>query len=604
MKISKKVLAVLLCMVLIVSMVGCKSSSDGAGVPEDRTFSYWIGVGEDSSYYTTYDENPVVKYLLSKTYGTDGSGNGKKIDLNFMVPVAGTQKESITTLVATGEYPDIFDMTYYPGTAAELYSEGITLDLTDYVEKYMPNYMAYMEVNPDFKTTATNMVDGESKILQLFAHGTMVSDMWGGYMYRRDWIVKYGTNPKDGSSFSGEFTVMKEDGTPDPDSWVDNVIFPSGGADPIYISDWEWMLDIFSKAIEDLGITDGYGMSLYYPGYFVPGDLVSGFGGGGPAWYKQDKENIGFGGNSDDFRAYLQCMNTWYKNGWIDKAFPEHATDAFYQVDQQKVFQGKVGLWYGMQSAVGGRLDDPSNPYLEGYVGASASTPINDIYGTAEQQNIEPYCMYQDSTDGQSIVISEKAKEKDLEALFTFFNYMCTPEGAKLKAFGFNKDQYEETKDELYTKNGLTEGAYQEIKIASGETRYEVIDKLVNDTGSLMSAVTGLRVYGVNINTERSHEKELPTYRNNMEQWIRYKNTGFISSAFKGQFSSENAKIFSKIETNVNEFMTKSVPTFIKGEKDPYNDGDWNAYVKAMSKYTPEKGTQIYQDTLDAINQK
>ena len=169
---------------------------------------------EDSSYYTSYDENPIVKYLLSKTYGTDENGNGKKIDLDFLVPATGTQKDNITTLVATGEYPDIFDMTYYPGTAVELYEEGITLDITEYVEKYMPNYMAYMEANPDFKTIASNVVDGESKILQLYAHGTIVADMWGGFMYRRDWIVKYGTNPKDGSSFSGEYTVLKEDGTP------------------------------------------------------------------------------------------------------------------------------------------------------------------------------------------------------------------------------------------------------------------------------------------------------------------------------------------------------------------------------------------------------
>ena len=59
------------------------------------------------------------------------------------------------------------------------------------------------------------------------------------------------------------------------------MVFPSGGDEPIYISDWEWMFDIFAKAMDDLGITDGYCYAPYYLGYLETGDLSSGFGGGG-----------------------------------------------------------------------------------------------------------------------------------------------------------------------------------------------------------------------------------------------------------------------------------------------------------------------------------
>ena len=601
MKLTKKVLAIILCAVMVVSATGCGKTTSGGkgGATEDTSFSYWIGQGEDSSYYTDYKDNPGMEYLMTKTWGTDN----KKLDFEFVVPVAGKQKENITTLIATGEYSDLIDMSFYPGSATDLYQEGIALDLTDYVQKYMPNYLAYLDANPEYKLTATNVVDGETKYIQLYNYNDAQIVMWEGYLYRRDWIIKYGTSPVDGSTFSGEYTVIREDGTPDPDSWVDNVVFPSGGSDPIYISDWEWMFEIFTKALADLNITDGYCMSLYYPGYMQTGDLVSAFGGGGPMWYKQDEKTIAFGANSDNFRTYVQCMNTWYKNGWLDKAFPEHATDMFYKIDQTKVFSGKVGLWCGTAAALGGRLADSTNPYLDGYVGGCARQPINDIYGTAAQQNVEPYCMYQNGLEGPSIIITDKAKDKDLATLFSFLDYMCTPEGATLKNFGLSKEQYEETKNEFYTNKGLTEGAYYEVTSAEGKKLYELVDILQKDGGTLQTASKALRIFGLSNIAMTSLQKYPDTYRHNMAEWLAYTNTGYLSKSFASQLSAEDATAYSKIETNVNEFMGKSVPGFIKGERDPFKDDDWNSYVKALSKYSPETNTKLYQDLLDTLTQ-
>ena len=604
MNFLKKVMVVLLSVIMIVSTAGCaKNSSSGgndSGASKDSTFSWWIGQGEEASYYSDYRNNPGVEYLLSKTWGPDE----KKVDLEFSIPASGTQKENCNTLIATGEYTDLMEMSYYTGSAADLYEEGIAMDITEYVEKYMPNYMAYLDAHPDYKVTATNIVNGEPRFIQLYNYADVVDYNWGGYLYRRDWIIKYGTNSKDGSSFSGEYTVINEDGTPDPDSWVDNVVFPSGGSDPVYISDWEWMFDIFTKAIADLKITDGYCMSLYYPGYLGTGDLVCAFGGGGPSWYKQSADTIAFGGNSDNFRTYVQCMNTWYQNGWIDKAFPEHSTDMFYKIDETKVFSGKVGLWYATAATVGGRLADSTNPYLDGYVAFTARQPMNDIYGTAEQQNVEPYCMYQQSLESMTTIITDKAKDKDLVTLFTFLDELYSVEGGDLRTYGLSKKQYEESKNELYTKQGLTNGAYYEITSVDGKIKNEKDDIIKADGGTLASAVTAIRILGLDTFSKTSHEAETPTEKNNMQQWIYYTNTGFLTSSFTNQLSSEENKAYSKVQTSVDEFMSKSIPTFIKGEKDPYKDDDWNAYVKALSKYSPEKNTAIYQNLLDTLNKK
>ena len=596
MKKYKKIMALLLCLCMILSTAGCggKSNSDSNGGSEaskDTTFSWWLFSGADSSYYPNYNDNPAIQYLNTKTWGSDN----KKIALDFIVPVAGQEKDNSVTLISTGEYPDIMDLSAYPGTITELYNDGIALDITEYVEKYMPNYLSFLEAHPDLKATSMNMVDGKKMYLGLYNYEDAPGYMWGGFMYRRDWIVKYGKNPNDGSTFSGSYTLTKEDGTPDKDSWQDNVVFPSGGAEPIYISDWEWMMEIFQTAIEDQKISDGYGMSLYYPGYQETGDLLCAFGGGGGGWYKDPNGKIIYGPTTDNFRTYLQCMNTWYKNDWIDKAFPEHATDNFYQIDDQKVRSGKVGLWYGLESQLGGKMDTGEG-LTEGIVVCAAPQPINDIYGTEAQQNVVPYTMYQASMEGMISMITNKAKDKDLPTLFAMLDYLYSEEGSLVKSFGLNKEQYEETKNEMYTQYGLTNGAYH----ATEDGNFVRDEIVVNDGGTLKSAVTGERIIGL-----RRKKQELggnpEIIQNNIALWTKYTCTGRFNGSVDSQLSVEDNKIVSKSITSTREFLTKNTPSFIQGKKDPFNDEDWNSYVKAMSKYAPDKVTQIYQTLYDSL---
>ena len=587
----RRMVALLACMSMIISMAGCGKGESEVGKSEDTTYSWWIYSGE-SGWYTNYEENPVAKYLLAKTWGPEK----KKMDIDFMLPVSGSEKDNCVTLIATGEYPDLMEMTVYPDSVTSLYNEGIALDITEYVEQYMPNYLAFLDQHPELKATAMNMVDGEKKYLGLYRYADGVPYMWGGYMYRRDWIVKYGKNKVDGSSFSGAYTVIGEDGTPDPDTWEDNVVFPSGGPDPVYISDWEWMLDIFQTAIEDQKITDGYCMSLHYGGFNATGDLVGGFGGGG-WWNLKPEGKIEYGPSSDSFRAYLQCMNTWYQNGWIDKAFPEHVSDQFYQIDSTKVRSGKVGLWYGITDQFGGRLDN-GEEYLDGIVVANASQPINDIYGTAEQQNVKPFVMYQESLENFMTIVTDKAAKKDMPTLFSFLDYLYSREGSIMRTVGLSKEQYEESKDEFYTENGLTEGAYIEFE----DGTIQSVDTILSNGAGLGSAASLNRVVGLGFNKDKV-APYTDVKRHNLDLWTMYEATGALKNSFISQLSEEEGKTKSKIETNTLEFCYKNVPGFIQGKQDPYSDDDWNAYIRALSKYGPDTVTQTYQKLYDSLQE-
>ncbi len=586
-----------LMLVLSLGLAGCSSGEgDDSGKAK---YSIWLLNGEDSSYYDAYDKNPGIEYLLSKTWGPEN----KSVELEFFIPVSGAQQENFNTLLSTGDYPDMMSSTMYTGSFIDLYEQGIIIDLTEHVEQYMPNYTAFLEANPDIAKEAYHIVDGERKILVINNYRDAVGYNWGGYMYRRDWIVKYGENPTDGSAFSGSYTGTLDDGSIDKNTWSDNVIFPSGNTDPVYISDWEWMFEIFARAIDDLEISDGYVTSLSYPGYIGTGDLVCAFGGGSPVWYKNQDNQIVFGGNSDDFKTYLQAMNTWYRNGWVDKAFSEHTADMFFRIDDAKVRSGKVGLWYGVQNQLMGNLDDGEG-LKAGMVAFGARQPINDIYGTAAQQNVEPYTMYQQGREGGSWIITDKVNDKDVVPLLAMLDYMYTPEGSKIGTFGLNQEQYDQTQNELYTRYGMTEGSYYRVPEDEerGSKIYAFVDTIVNDGGTLMSACKANRFFYLDSVSQYLVRGADPLL-SSLDQWVWYENTGFLQTSFTNKVSSEDQKTVSKTQTNINEFMAKSVPPFIKGEKDPFDDEDWANYVKAINKYSPDDVTEIYQTLLDQLSQ-
>jgi len=594
---------------LLVAGMGCNKTT---GSENQETFSYWIPAGEDSTKYLSYDENPVAEYLQSLSWGPDETD----INLDFVVPIAGSERDHIITLISTGEYPDIVDVSYYSqgGTVLDLYEQGIALDLTAYVEQYMPNYVAFLDSHPDQAANATLEIDGEKKYIFLRSYNDEPGDMWGGWVYRRDWIVDYGTqpatlmvdsadptqgtmaNPHVGEAFTGG---INGDGL-----WSDDVVFPNGTSDPLYISDWEWMLGIFLTAVVEQNIIGGYPMSLYYPGYIDSGELVSAFGGGASYWYRE-ADTIIYGATTDHFRTYLQCVNTWYDNDWIDKAFAEHTSEMFYMTDAAKVRTGKVGLWWGTQDAMDdgydmsdGEENSPTNGYTNGMYVFGARQPINDIYGSEDCKNKIPFMFLASGLDGTALVITDKAQDKDLPALFTMLDYLFSEEGAVLATFGLSQAQYESTQNDFYTRHGLTSGAYT-VETTEEGTFYNDVPYLDEHT-DLAGACVGTRIFGLRVNSKIAQDAE-STLSHSMEEWNAYPSTGAIWTLQDNGLSPEDSVKFSRLGNNVGTFLITNIPKFVNGTKDPFSDADWNAYLAGLGKYDYEWGTQVIQAALDKL---
>ncbi len=562
--------------------------------PEDDTYyTMWIHSGPGSSYYTEYEDNPAVKYAETMTWGEEG----KSIFIDFVIPPANKEPDDLQNMYINGNLTHVLDGVICD-SADIMYANNRIIDLTEYVNQYMPNYKKVLDTVEDVRKSAVFNIDGEEKILGIVTVNESYKDVNFGYEYRRDWIVKYGSNPQTGAAFSGGYTDES-----DPDSWEDDVVFPSGGSDPVYISDWEWMFGIFETAMEDMGIDDGYCISMYYPGYMWSGGLCSSFGGGTPMFYANDQGQACFGGVSDSFRTYLECLSAWYEKGWLDKTFDQKTSDAHYAIDSAKIHQGKIGIWYGQQSTLGNRIynqNDPSQtPLAEGIFVAGAPMPINDIYGPEECRNVIPDCTAAGvGMQGSPVYITTKAVEdgKDIAALCAFFDYFYTEEGAVVKTVGLNQEQVQASGSDFYEKNGLTEGAY--TNVSDGEYRYRLADALALDGGNLKIAVSADKMPGLAL--VKSVDKcQSATFRASMDAWIKYPNIGLWNGTPGFLIEEEDSKAIDKIRTKLLNYMDAHTMEFIKGQKDVTDDKTWEDWCTMLRKQNYEKALNLVQPYVE-----
>ena len=626
-----------------LALTGCGSNSSDGG---DNTVSWWITMTDGNGvYYDDYEDNPAVEWLNQQYWDIENGGLGTKEDgtplkFTFQVPISGSETDNFNTMMSTGEYTDIIDLAMSTDTAATMVDEGTLLDITDYVEKYMPHYIEYLDKNPEQKALLTHEDEnGDTRYYEIGAIKEENDVPWGGYMYRRDWLVEYAqptayvwdwdsdyvkenghpaVTPLEEAQASGNMEGWKanevteftsSEGEDPKNDYTDNVIFPSGTSDPLTISDWEWMLDAFKKAIDDKGFsgnTDAYCTTVYYPGFFGMGDLVSSFGGGTGVWSKDADQNVYFSGTSDNFKTYLECLNTWYNNGWMDTRFETRASDMFFSINQTGTAQGQVGLFYGTAASLGDAIRvtcADSEDQQKAYV-MPCAVPINDKYGTDEQKYKEPDAFYQGSRIAGRIGITEALEDKSedtIAALFTFLDWMYTREGALTRSVGLSQEQIDsvDLENNLYEEYGIEGGAYDVSENEDGKTVYTFHYDTSGDLGNALKftrMVVGAELTGAGADIDYVFDKgESKVHQLATEQWTKYTSTASLND-YNNQFTTEQNDIYSDINQSVNDYMNQNTPNLIKNGLD-----GWDAYVEGINALHPEELTEVYQEVMDSL---
>lgn len=587
----KRFLVLILSIIILFSFVSCNKEDAKVKEEEPLEITWWISRGEDSTYYMSYEDNPVIKYLESLEW------NGRKVKFKFLVPVSGAERDNFNTLLMTEEYAMLMDMSYCTSTPTELLQDDVIWDLTPYLDECLPSYKKIIDENPDLAPMLYSPVDGDKRILSLYSMSAEVTGNFMGLNYRRDWVAKYGKNPFTGEAFTYGYTDPA-----DYNTYYDDVVFPNGTGDPIYVSDWEWMFSIFEEAIKDLGITDGYCVSITYKGYAESGGFFdSAFGGGCPLWFRNPEGDADFGGTSEAMRTYIEMMNNWYNKGWLDKNFADHTSDQIYSIDSAKINSGKVGAFVGRRGNSGGQMDS-GDKFTEGIMIYGARPAINDVYGSDSVKNKEPYSLYQYSKLRANLCVTKKVKEEDLKTVLALLDFFYKEEGGTLTSLGLTKEQDELCGDKIYSKYGLDNGALTKTPNGDGTYTYKRDEKLLDDN-NLASAMAGKR-----LTLGYYHKGIVPALNASystcalqaMGEWDYYYNTGYIDKSLRAQFTPDEAALYSKIFSNVDTYMSQNIPAFITGAKD-VNGKDWDDYKKMLNKYSPQKVTAIFQRVFDSF---
>lgn len=622
--------------VLAISMLSGTALSLTACSKNGGAYDYeiWLSGNENASY-TDYNDNLAAKYWDSLQYkGEDGEMHDTNVKF-YTAASTSAAKDNFNTMMTTQSFYDVMDLAQSSYTASELYTDGMLLDLTPYMEECMPNYLAWLNAHPDYGKTAVDYVNGEKKYLQIYAYQDF-EEAWGGWQYRRDWVAKYGKD-KDGNAFTYSYD---KDGV-----LTDNIIFPSyhnealrnsynallakegkeawDGTDPVFISDWEWMLDIFKTALKDKGVANGnsqtgetgYPMSIYYPGYIETGDLVSAFGNVSGDFYSDVDGTVKYGLTSDNFKVYLKAINGWYNNGWIDSVFNTRSSDMYYQVDTDKLYTGRIGLFYGNGNTIVNKLAKSGDKFLDGYFCGAARQPINDKYSGATAQYIPgqneflPRVFFAQGYEFSSFGLTVKLEQnkKDIHALLRMIDYLyeydhkdengvLQPGGAILKS-GLTKDMYDKVgqKGDYYDVTEINGKRLSEtgvVKLNEEGTAHIFVDGMGADTGkrnpSCFNRFLGLQ--------QPIDKCRAPFEQAINDEWDFYTSVRFKPS-FLHQLDKNDAEAYNAFLDNVRNDVKTAMPELIMGKT--FDETKYSQIMYTVSRRGAADVTATFQTLYD-----
>ena len=124
-----------------LGLAGCGSKgSDSA----ENTFSWWLYTDDGAgTYYNSFEDNPSVQWLNQQYWDTENhtlgtADGGSELHFTFQTPIEGSEQDNFNTMIGTGEYTDLLDMSLIADPMG-FYDDGVIMEITDYVEKYMPD---------------------------------------------------------------------------------------------------------------------------------------------------------------------------------------------------------------------------------------------------------------------------------------------------------------------------------------------------------------------------------------------------------------------------------------------------------------------------------
>ncbi len=267
---KKRILTVLFLFALLGCMLaGCGggTSEDGTGSSDDTdtaslkfeeeglTVTWWI-VGWDT-YYTSYWSEMKNLQEIQEITG---------ISIEFEVA---TSYDDYLPMMAAQDYPDIvtgYNYEKYPGRMPAMYEDGVSIDLTAYLDDYMPNFKQILEDYPQLAQDLRLDTGEYTYVSALYdvddEEDRMASSQYG-LMIRQDWLDAVGMDvPTNMEEWYEVLTAFK---TQDPNGNGEQDEVPACMAS----SGWKYFLTAYGIDDDPSIMTDENGDAYVVFGYMT-----------------------------------------------------------------------------------------------------------------------------------------------------------------------------------------------------------------------------------------------------------------------------------------------------------------------------------------------
>lgn len=468
---SKRIICSLLAVFMLAALLcGCGTSSDttpqvtdeapaapDSQVPEaDEQEPAAPEEEEPSSYFPLEEEEelsifmsfipPVVAQIgedpMTYTVWSEMSSR-LNVDIIFQPTTHDVFREKTMLILSGGDYPDIMmnllEQAYSFSGDRALEDETV-LDLTDYVDEYMPNYAKYFYSNDNYIKDAST---DEGKIAAIYC-------LW---------------NDEVGADYG---PVIRQD-------WLNDLEMSA----PVTYDDYHEVLTAFKtekNAAGALWFSKEGGIGCNY--------LASGFGttvGIGQSYsdyYKVVDGKAIFCPLEDGFHDYIETMHQWYSEGLIVPNFYDADYDRS-NVDDELITTDSTGIWYIY------------NEYYNGYYDAISEDP--DFAISAIQDAVKSEAEGGHLTSKVNVVSTNHAcvtKDcRNVELACRFLDYIYSDDGMLLFNYGVEGEGLEysaegnpilsdliiNNPDGLSTTAALTKYAQQQGVMLADVDRFSVI---------------------------------------------------------------------------------------------------------------------------------
>lgn len=303
------------------------------------------------------------------------------VNITYSHPTSDAIAEQFNLKVAGNNWEDMvmYEWNKYPGGTTQAINDGVIIDIAPYIEKWAPNFNAFLKANP---AIAKQIVNEEGQIYGFPCIGEADSAVTAGYSIRQDWLDKIGMEA------------------------------------PTTIAEWEAVLEAFKT---QLGATKPFTITQ---SNFLKTNFLAGAWGIATTFYV-DNGTVKYGYAEPAAKDFVATMADWYQRGLIDA----ECFGANDKICRSNVLNDESGVIFGfVASCIGTVMDSAkeTNPSLNlvGIQYPVLKEGETNLYirRTAEVR-----------TEG-TVAITSKCK--NVEAAMRYLDQFYSEEGIIAKNFG------------------------------------------------------------------------------------------------------------------------------------------------------------------------